>query len=74
MEALVAKRISAKVVMPAIPGTPAATAGTQRRPKAAVISSTADLTATSEIIRNIRDVGSSRDTSSSSAASNFFNQ
>ncbi len=28
MEAPVAKRISAKVVMPAIPGTPAATAGT----------------------------------------------
>ncbi len=36
--------------MPAIPGTPEATAGTQRRPTAAITSATADSTATSETI------------------------
>ncbi len=86
MEAPVAKRMSAKVVMPAIPGTPAATAGTQRRPTAVITSAIADSTATSETIRNImesnsrRDAGNSRDvsissyTSNSSVASNFSTQ
>jgi hypothetical protein len=66
MEAPVAKRMSEKVVMKTKQGTLAATAGTQRRPTAAVTSATAD-SITSEKIRNImasnsrRDVGNGRD-------------